>query len=63
MSDDEQTKDCPRCRGRGKHPDPARGPLVAVRCERCEGSGEVPADSPDEPPREPKHIPFGARRD
>jgi hypothetical protein len=53
----EQTKDCPRCGGRGRYADPRRDPLVR---ERCGGSGRVPADTPDEPPaEEPKHVPFG----
>ncbi len=62
MSDSEETKDCPRCRGRGKYADPQRGPLVQVVCVRCEGSGRVPADAPDEPPvEEPTQIPFGSK--
>jgi DnaJ-class molecular chaperone len=57
----DDTKDCPRCSGRGKYADPQRGPLVQIKCERCEGSGRVPADSPDEPPaKEPTQIPFGS---
>ena len=64
MTDDDDTKDCPRCSGRGKYTDPGQDPLVRVTCDRCEGSGRVPADSPDEPPvEEPKQKPFGARRD
>ena len=53
-------KDCPRCEGRGKYADPARGPLVQITCELCDGSGKVPADTPDEPPaKEPTQVPFG----
>lgn len=59
MTEADETKDCPRCEGRGKYADRQRGPLVQVTCERCEGSGRVPADSPDEPPaKEPRKIPF-----
>lgn len=62
MTAEEPTKDCPRCGGRGKYADPQRGPLVQITCARCEGSGEVPADAPDEPPaQEPPKIPFGTR--
>ena len=61
MSDGD-TKDCPRCDGTGKYADPQRGPLVQVTCETCEGSGQVPADTPDEPPaEEPTQIPFGSK--
>ncbi len=63
MTADDKTKDCPRCSGDGKYPDPRRGPLVQVECDRCEGSGQVPADSPDEPPKQPNQMPFGARPD
>lgn len=64
MSDTDETKDCPRCRGRGTYADPKRGPLVQVTCDRCEGSGRVPAGSPDEPPaKEPKKVPFGSKPD
>jgi DnaJ-class molecular chaperone len=59
----EEMKDCPRCQGRGRYADPGRDPLVRVNCERCHGSGRVPADSPDEPPAEqPGKVPFGTRR-
>ena len=59
---DDNTKECPRCSGRGKYTDPERAPLVRVTCERCDGSGRVPADSPDEPPaKEPEKIPFGSQ--
>jgi DnaJ-class molecular chaperone len=59
-----ETKDCPRCGGRGRYADPARDPLVRVDCELCAGSGRVSADTPDEPPaQEPKHVPFGDRPD
>lgn len=61
MSADNDEKDCPRCSGRGQYADPQRGPLVHITCERCSGSGRVPADSPDEPPaKEPTQIPFGS---
>ncbi len=64
MTDTDDTKDCPRCRGGGKYADPQRGPLVQVTCERCEGSGRVPVDAPDEPPaEEPTQIPFGSNPD
>ncbi|MCA1689715.1 MAG: hypothetical protein LC720_04505 [Actinobacteria bacterium] len=62
MSDRNETKDCPRCGGRGRYADPARDPLVRVECDRCDGSGQVPADARDEPPaQEPKQVPFGMR--
>jgi DnaJ-class molecular chaperone len=55
------TKDCPRCSGRGKYADPQKGPLVQITCERCDGSGRVSSDTPDEPPaKEPTQIPFGS---
>ena len=61
MSATDDTKDCPRCEGRGKYADPQRGPLVQITCARCEGSGKVAADSPDEPPaKQPTQIPFGS---
>jgi DnaJ-class molecular chaperone len=65
MTDKGETKSCPRCSGRGKYADPSSDPLVQITCERCDGSGSVPADSPDEPPaQEPKQVPFfGARGD
>ena len=64
MAGDDETKDCPRCSGRGRYTDPHRDPLVRVTCERCDGSGRVPADAPDEPPaQEPKQVPFGQRHD
>lgn len=37
----EETKDCPKCEGRGKYHDVKRH-LVMVRCEECGGSGKVP---------------------
>jgi DnaJ-class molecular chaperone len=59
VTGNDDTKDCPRCSGRGKYADPHRA-LVQITCPRCEGSGRVPADSPDEPPaKEPTQIPFG----
>ncbi|MDQ3849182.1 MAG: hypothetical protein M3296_01000 [Actinomycetota bacterium] len=63
MTGSDETKDCPRCEGRGKYADPQRDPLVQINCERCDGSGRVPADSPDEPPVRPKNVPFGSRPD
>ena len=64
MTSDDSAKDCPRCSGRGKYADRRRDPLVQITCERCDGSGRVPADSPDEPPaKEAKKIPFGTHRD
>jgi DnaJ-class molecular chaperone len=61
MSDSDE-KDCPRCTGRGKYADPRRGPLVEVTCERCDATGRVPADTPDEPPaKEPTKVPFGTQ--
>lgn len=61
MAGSDDTKDCPRCSGRGKYADPQQAPLVQITCPRCEGSGRVPADSPDEPPaQEPRKIPFGS---
>lgn len=64
MTADEETKECPRCEGRGKYADRERDPLVQVTCERCDGSGKVPADSPDEPPVEqPRQVPFGTQPD
>ena len=60
MTDAENTKECPRCSGRGKYADPEKGPLVQITCESCDGSGRVPADAPAEPPaKEPTQIPFG----
>ena len=60
-ADETSSKECPRCTGRGKYADPARGPLVQITCERCEGSGRVPVDSTDEAPaKEPTQIPFGS---
>ncbi len=60
MASDE-SKECPRCEGRGKYADPQRGPLVRITCPSCDGSGRVPADAPDEPPaKEPTQIPFGS---
>jgi DnaJ-class molecular chaperone len=62
MSTGDDTKECPRCTGRGKYADPQRDPLVQITCERCEGSGRVPADSPDEPPvKEATQVPFGTQ--
>lgn len=53
-------KDCTKCGGRGKYADPSKGPLVAVTCNRCEGSGKVPQDWEDVPPmKEPKRARFG----
>jgi DnaJ-class molecular chaperone len=64
MSGSDETKDCPRCSGRGKYADPQSGPLVQITCPRCEGSGRVPLDAPDEPPaKEPTQIPFGQNPD
>lgn len=61
MSNNEDTKQCPRCEGRGKYADPQKGPLVQITCTSCEGSGQVPAGAPDEPPaQEPTQIPFGS---
>ena len=61
MTDTDDTKECPRCSGRGKYADPQHDPLVQITCPRCEGSGRVPFDSPDEPPvKEPTQIPFGS---
>ncbi len=63
MTGTDETKQCPRCRGRGKYADPRRDALVQITCTRCEGSGRVPADSPDEEPvQEAKKVPFGGRR-
>ena len=60
MTEGDDTKDCPRCEGRGKYADPQRGPLVRADCELCDGTGTVPADTPDEQPaKEPTQIPFG----
>ncbi len=60
MTGGAETKSCPRCSGRGKYADPTRDPLVSITCERCDGSGEVPADAPDEEPvQEAKQVPFG----
>ena len=62
MSEEDATKDCPRCDGAGKYADPQRGPLVQIQCPTCDGSGQVPADAPDEPPaKEPTQIPFGSQ--
>lgn len=62
MSEEDATKDCPRCGGRGKYADPQRGPLVRVVCPTCDGSGRVAADAPDEPPaKEPAQMPFGSQ--
>lgn len=62
MSEQDATKDCPRCEGRGKYADPQRGPLVRITCSTCDGSGRVPADAPGEPPaKEPTQIPFGTQ--
>jgi DnaJ-class molecular chaperone len=64
MADTDDTKRCPRCSGRGKYADPGRGPLVQITCELCDGSGEVAASTPDEPPaKEPTKIPFGMAPD
>lgn len=64
MSATDETKQCPRCSGRGKYADPQGGPLVQITCPRCEGSGLVPSDAPDEPPaKEPTQIPFGSQPD
>ena len=61
MTGTDDTKECPRCSGRGKYADPQHDPLVQITCPRCEGSGRVPVDSPDEPPvKEPTQIPFGS---
>jgi DnaJ-class molecular chaperone len=52
--------ECPRCGGRGKYADPRRA-LVSVRCERCDGSGQVPADSvtdDDRPATVTKKVPW-----
>ena len=60
----DETKECPRCAGRGKYADPEKGPLVRINCDLCDGSGTVPADTPDEPPAdEPTQIPFGSTPD
>jgi len=61
MSSGDDTKDCPRCGGRGKYADPEKGPLVQITCQLCDGSGRVSSDTPDEPPaQEPTQIPFGS---
>lgn len=61
MTTSNDTKQCPRCSGRGKYADRQKGPLVQITCQRCEGSGRVPADSFDEAPaKEPNQIPFGS---
>ena len=61
MPDDNQAlKDCTKCGGRGKYADPSKT-LVAIRCDRCEGSGKVPQDWKDEPPaKEPTQTRFQA---
>ncbi|HEU0316126.1 MAG TPA: hypothetical protein VFR49_02285 [Solirubrobacteraceae bacterium] len=57
-----ETKECPRCSGRGRYADPSRDPLVRVDCESCDGTGRVPAGAPDESPaEEPRQVPFGQR--
>lgn len=62
MSDEDATKDCPRCGGRGKYADPQRDPLVRIECPTCNGSGRVAADAPDDAPaKEPTQIPFGTQ--
>ena len=62
MSEEDTTKECPRCGGEGKYADPQRGPLVRATCSTCDGSGRVPADAPDEPPaKEPTQLPFGTQ--
>jgi len=61
MSSEQNTKDCPRCRGRGKYADPQKDPLVQITCQLCDGSGRVSSDTPDEPPvKEATQIPFGS---
>ncbi len=61
MTGSDDSKDCPRCDGRGKYADPKRGPLVQITCDLCDGSGRVSADTPDEPPaKEPTQVPFGS---
>jgi len=62
MTPDDETKECPRCGGRGKYADRSRDPLVQINCASCDGSGRVRADAPDEPPaQEPTQIPFGSQ--
>jgi DnaJ-class molecular chaperone len=39
---EENTKDCPKCEGKGRYHDLNRL-LVQVTCEECGGSGKVPA--------------------
>jgi hypothetical protein len=61
MTGGGETKECPRCGGRGRYADPARDPLVRVDCELCGATGRVPRDTPDESPaEEPKQMPFGS---
>jgi len=40
------TKPCPDCNGQGRHsPDPKTGQERV--CQRCEGSGAIPDDTPN----------------
>ncbi len=60
-SGNEEQTDCPKCQGRGRYAG-RQDALVRVTCDRCGGTGKVPADSvteDDQPATVLKKVPWG----